>query len=40
MQIVCSFGRLNMEQETGIEPAGTSLGSWRHTIRRLLRFVT
>lgn len=26
-----------LEQETGIEPAGTSLGSWRHTIRRLLR---
>ena len=25
-----------LEQETGIEPAGTSLGSWRHTIRRLL----
>lgn len=32
------FYPLNMEQETGIEPAGTSLGSWRHTIRRLLRF--
>ena len=27
-----------LEQETGIEPAGTSLGSWRHTIRRLSHF--
>ena len=25
-----------MEQETGVEPAGTSLGSWRHTARRFL----
>ena len=29
--------RGTVEQETGIEPAGTSLGSWRHTIRRLLQ---
>ena len=28
-----------LEQETGIEPAGTSLGSWRHTIRRLLHCI-
>ncbi len=28
-----------MERETGIEPARTSLGSWRHTDRRLAHFI-